>query len=314
MNLSHLAGNNQIKRQFAHETGKRGLGHAYILSGPKGSGRHTLAAQLSACAVCRQEETQRPCGKCVPCKKVSEGIHPDVLTIQGADGKPITVDQVRALRSDAYICPNEAPRKIYLLEQADRMNPQAQNAMLKLLEDGPPYAMFLLLAENSMGLLNTIRSRCELLSLTPVSPAECETWLRTQYPERDPAQVHQAALDCQGVLGRAITQLDGADAEQNAIRTQATQLARVLESGDELTLFQTVMPLEKAPREELSGILTETVVEISRILPGSPQKRRLLKAVEILRNLSGAMELNANAGQLTGWLCAAMFQDQSSRK
>ena len=309
MNLSTLAGNNQIKQQLVHREGSRGLSHAYILSGLRGSGKHTLAALLSTCAVCQGEEAQRPCGQCAPCKKALGGIHPDIITIQGTEGKPISVDQVRALRSDAHIRPNEAERKIYLLEQADRMNPQAQNAMLKLLEEGPAYAMFLLLAENSGGLLDTIRSRCEVLGLTPVPPADCADWLRAHYPGRDERELRQAALDCQGVLGRAIELLDGTGAEQAAVQEHAARLAQVLEHGDELTLFQTVMVLEKLSREELSGIFDAAVVEISRILPRSNQKRRLLKAVEVLRKLSGAMELNANAGQVTGWLCAAMFQE-----
>lgn len=310
MNLSTLAGNNQIKQQLAHREGSRGLSHAYILSGPRGSGRHTLAALLSTCAVCQREEAHRPCGQCAPCKKALGGIHPDIITIQGPEGKSISVDQVRALRTDAHIRTNEAERKIYLLEQADRMNPQAQNAMLKLLEEGPAYAMFLLLAENSGGLLDTIRSRCEVLALTPVPPADCAEWLRARYPDRDDRELRQAALDCQGVLGRAVELLDGAGAERAAVQEHAVRLAQVLEHGDELTLFQTVMVLEKLPREELSDIFDVAVVEISKILPQSNQKRRLLKAVEVLRKLSGAMELNANAGQVTGWLCAAMFQDQ----
>ena len=148
MNLSALAGNQRIKDQLSQQERERGLSHAYILSGPAGSGRHVLARQLAAAMLCTGTG-ERPCGRCVPCQKAAKGIHPDLSVIAGPEeGKPITVDQVRALRADAYIRPNEGERKVYLLEHADRMNPSAQNAMLKLLEEGPAYAAFLLLAEN----------------------------------------------------------------------------------------------------------------------------------------------------------------------
>ena len=137
MELSALAGNAHVKAVLSQQEGGRGLSHAYILSGPAGSGRHTLARLLCGAMLCTASSGERPCGRCAPCRKVSSGVHPDVTVISGpGEGKPITVDQVRALRSDAYIRPNEGERKIYLLEQADRMNQSAQNAMLKLLEEG----------------------------------------------------------------------------------------------------------------------------------------------------------------------------------
>ena len=309
MDLSLLAGNNQIKQQLAHREGGRGLGHAYILSGAQGSGKHTLARLLSSAMVCQERGENRPCGKCAPCRKAAGGIHPDVVTISGPEGKPISVDQVRALRSDAHIRPNEAERKIYLLERADRMNQSAQNAMLKLLEEGPAYAAFLLLAENGGGLLPTIRSRCESLTLIPVSPAESEAWLAKQFPNRSPEDLRKAALDCQGILGRAVEELEGTGGASAAVQELSTKLARVLEHGDELTVFETTMALEKLGREELAAVLDRTVVEIGAILPQSRQKRRLLHAVELLRKLRGAAELNANAGQLAGWLCAGSFSD-----
>ncbi len=309
MNLSALAGNQPIKQQLDYQAGGRGLGHAYIISGPAGSGKHILAKLLCGALVCQAPERDRPCGRCSPCKKAAGGIHPDVIAVSGAEGKPITVDQVRQLRADAHIRPNEAQRKIYLLERTDRMNQSAQNAMLKLLEEGPAYAVFLLLAENGGALLPTIRSRCETLSLIPVTPEEGEVWLTSRFPQADRERIRQLAAECQGILGWAVAGLEGTGAASEEVREMAAQLASLLEQGGELELFQASMALERLDREKLSGVLDRTVVEIGRRLPQSRQKRRLLKAVELLRTLRGAVELNANAGQLSGWLCAGMFAD-----
>lgn len=121
------------------------------------------------------------------------------------------MDQVRALRSDAYIRPNEGERKVYILEGADRMNASAQNAMLKLLEEGPAYAAFLLLSENAGGILETVRSRCETLTLDPVAPDECLAWLQARFPQASRDELADAANRCQGLLGRAVEQLAGGE-------------------------------------------------------------------------------------------------------
>ena len=245
MNLSALAGNQRIKDQLSQQERERGLSHAYILSGPAGSGRHVLARQLAAAMLCTGTG-ERPCGRCVPCQKAAKGIHPDLLVIAGPEeGKPITVDQVRALRADAYIRPNEGERKIYLLEHADRMNPSAQNAMLKLLEEGPAYAAFLLLAENGGGLLQTVRSRCEELALTPAG---------------------------------------------------------------ELELLEEAMVLDgKRSREELAALLDAVADQLAARAAAGGDRRRLLRAAELVKTLRGAAMLNVNAGQLAGWLCAGMY-------
>ena len=130
MNLSALAGNERVKDQLSRQLRERGLSHAYIISGPAGSGRHALARQLAAAMLCTGTG-ERPCGGCVPCQKAAKGIHPDLSVISGPEtGKPITVDQVRALRADAYIRPNEGERKVYLLEGADRMNPSDRKSVV----------------------------------------------------------------------------------------------------------------------------------------------------------------------------------------
>ena len=306
MDLSALAGNDRLKELLSQREEGRGLSHAYIISGPVGSGRHTLARILAAAMMCTGKD--RPCGQCAPCKKVFGNIHPDVNVVSGAsENKPISVDQIRTLRADAHIRPNEGERKVYLLEGADQMNASAQNAMLKLLEEGPAYAAFFLLAENGGGLLQTVRSRCEELTMAPVPAQQCQQWLMEKFPEKKPEAVRTAAFNCQGILGRAVEELEGAGESTRVRQEIADKLAQVLETGSELELFESAMVLDKQSRDELPKLLDALESSLAARMVEGGDRRRLFHAVELVRQLRSAAKLNANPGQLAGLLCGSMF-------
>lgn len=141
------------------------LNHAYILSSPDRAEAIRAAHELAAAAVCSSGGAV-PCGQCRDCRKALGNIHPDIISLRrpvddkGRTKKEITVDQIRAVSADSYILPNEAERKVYIIEDADLMNTQAQNAALKLLEEPPEGIIFLLCAVNCELLLPTVRSRC----------------------------------------------------------------------------------------------------------------------------------------------------------
>lgn len=268
MPLTSLAGNYALKERLLPRLRTGDLGHAFIVAGPAGSGRHTLAAILARAMVCTGTGT-KPCGSCPACKKALGGIHPDILTVAPLEeGKAITVDQVRQMRADAYIRPNEAPRKVYLLEQADRLRGEAQNAMLKLLEEGPAYAAFLLLAENQGSLLTTVRSRCETLVLT------------------NREQV-----------------VSGPEEEQSAQLAQT--LVDLWLAGDEAGLMARCVPMEKWDRQQFADLTDHMTARLCELLPAAENRRKLLKGVELLDRFRQAMALNVGPGPLYGWLCAA---------
>lgn len=142
------------------------LSHAYLITGGREESRTAYADRLAAAYLCEGE--QPPCGRCRHCRKLAVGAHPDLVRVSPLEGKrEISVEQIRTLRADVYIRPNEGKRKVYLIDPADGMNQWAQNALLKVLEEGPQYAAFLLLAGEPGRLLDTIRSRCESLALPP---------------------------------------------------------------------------------------------------------------------------------------------------
>ena len=139
--------------------------HAWVVASPSPEERQRQAAMLAAAIVC-QQHNGTACGRCRDCRKALEGIHPDVIRIKrenGKDGKlrqNIIVDQVRAVCKDACVLPNEAQHKVYLFTEADKLNLEAQNALLKLLEEPPEHAALILCVGNQESLLPTVRSRC----------------------------------------------------------------------------------------------------------------------------------------------------------
>ena len=143
--------------------------HAYILTGSREAAVER-ARELAAEALC-QGEPPRPCRACRACRKVFRGVHPDVTVVErrtdesGKPRKEILVDQIRALSAEAVVRPNEGSARVYIFPEAEAMNTSAQNAFLKLLEEPPVQAYFLLCAEDPERLLETVRSRCAQLRL-----------------------------------------------------------------------------------------------------------------------------------------------------
>ena len=144
------------------------VSHAYIVASASEEARRETAQRLAAAMLC-ESGGERPCGECRHCRKVFAGIHPDVISVapgvddKGRKRREILVDQVRFISADAQVMPNEARVKVYVVHDADRMNAAAQNALLKLLEEPPASAAFVLCAANPALLLPTVRSRCVLI-------------------------------------------------------------------------------------------------------------------------------------------------------
>lgn len=167
------------------------ISQAYILSARDVEESFAAARQIAAAAVCSRG-VDVPCGVCRACRKAAAGTHPDIVTVErltgenGRQKREIGVDQIRSISQDAHILPNEAPRKVYILKEAETMNVSAQNAALKLLEEPPAGAVFLLCVSNAEPLLTTVRSRCaelklggELVSADPETVKLARSFFRT---------------------------------------------------------------------------------------------------------------------------------------
>lgn len=151
-----LEKNSPWARSAAAAARRGALGHAVILSGSGDKG--SCARFLAAALMCPRED--KPCLTCRDCRKVAEGVHPDLIWVKEEEKKELSADTVRQLRQDVYIRPNEAERKVYVFADAGQLNERDQNILLKIVEEGPEYAAFIFCADTSRTLLPTVRSRC----------------------------------------------------------------------------------------------------------------------------------------------------------
>lgn len=155
MRFPGFLGNFGLKARLSAAGDRGALSHCYILEGPQGSGKKTLARILAAAMECESTQGETPCGVCPACRKVLGGTHPDVITVD-SDTVTVPIRLIREMQQDAYIRPNEGRRKVYLIPRAQAIQRSSQNVLLKLLEEPPGYCAFLLMAENAEQLLPTV--------------------------------------------------------------------------------------------------------------------------------------------------------------
>lgn len=159
MNFGKLQLNEEVKKKLAASVDSGTLSHAVLLTGGTEKERKDLAVLLAQALLC--EANEKPCLKCVSCKKIKAGIHPDVSITQGEAGKPLSIkiETIRDIRSRAYIMPNEAPFQIFMILEASGMGEVQQDALLKILEEPPQTARFILTTRSRDDLRQTILSR-----------------------------------------------------------------------------------------------------------------------------------------------------------
>lgn len=212
--FSALYGNDALKAQLASQLRKGVFPHAVILEGGEGSGKHTLARLLSCALACRETNGEKPCMHCEACRKIMEDICPDVYTVGlGGDKKTVGVDAVRSIREHVYIAPNELSCRIFLLEDAQAFTPQAQNALLKILEEPPGGVYFMILTENASALIPTVRSRAPTLKLQQFSEDSLSAYLEQNSKKAatlqhsDPEAYGALLRASDGRIGRALSLL-----------------------------------------------------------------------------------------------------------
>lgn len=253
------------------------LSHALIFTG--GELRSDAARYAAAAMQCTA--AQKPCLRCVQCRKVMEDIHPDVLTVRETEKRELSAERVRAMRSDVFIRPNEGVRKVYLFPDCRQLNEKDQNILLKTVEEGPPYAAFLFCAESAHELLQTIRSRCVELKL----------------PMQSAAQVDARADELVGVLAEKSAPRRAAFlfALENKKITRDELAALLGAAGTRVS--QALLMLYGVPCPPEARALCERLAQ-------NLSKQQLIGTVDLLQNYRRQCEYNVGVGALLGGLAA----------
>ena len=274
--------NDPIARRIREVAGRGTLSHALLFSG---SGDRIAAAQYAAAAMECQGGGQKPCGTCPACRKVFSGIHPDVITVRDEAHKNLSVDTVRQIRADAYIRPNDGARKVYIFPDCTILTEQDQNVLLKIVEEGPPYAAFLFCAENSSVVLQTLRSRCVELKLHPAVTVEKES---------SEAGVELCRLLAAGKRG-TVTELM---VRLEKKRRDRDGLAAMLDQARTLLAAALLAQYGQSPE----GPDAALIVQLGKRLT----KQRIMGTIELLQTYRGACSYNVGASHVLGALAVEL--------
>ncbi|HIT63612.1 MAG TPA: DNA polymerase III subunit delta' [Candidatus Ventrimonas merdavium] len=242
LSFQDIIGHEQIKEHFQQAIENHRVSHAYILTGEAGMGRKSLANAFALTLLCEKGKSE-PCMECHACKQVLSGNHPDLIYVSHEKPGSIGVDDIRTQINDTILVrPYSSYYKIYIVDEAEKMTQQAQNALLKTIEEPPSYAIILLLTTNQEAFLPTILSRCVQLKLKPLKDFVVKSYLTEHLgvPEAD-ADVYAAFA--RGNLGKAISL--ASSEEFQLMRQEVMHLLKHLKDADISELLDYIRKLKE---------------------------------------------------------------------
>lgn len=176
--FADIVGQEQLREHLENAVRENKVSHAYIINGERNAGKEFIAKTFAMALQCENRRDVEPCGECHSCIQALSGSHPDIIFITHEKPGTIGVDDIRKqINGDVAIKPYSGPQKIYIVSEGEKMTVQAQNALLKTLEEPPEYAVILILTDNVNTLLPTILSRCVVLNMKPVRDAQIKEYL-----------------------------------------------------------------------------------------------------------------------------------------
>lgn len=325
--FADLCGNDFHKNRIALAVLEKRLPHALLIDGPEGSGKMKFATEIAAALNCESATDLTrpfPCGRCNSCRRIREGGFTDVKVLKRADGKAtIGVNEIKTFRADMYLSATESGHKVYIIDEAEKMTTEAQNALLIILEEPPKNVVIMLLASGTDAILTTIKSRTQYVPMSRFTTSELSEYLDKNSIEarslafRDPDGYKALLVSADGRIGKALELLNPKTREENeeargeilalvkalGKRTPYTELYSAInalpqkraEFSVALEIFISALgDLVSAKKSDSFAPIFFTDVESAKSAAEDVSLQRLLKIYEIAIHTYRECEKNAN--------------------
>lgn len=244
MRIDDIIGQEHIKEHLRTSLSSRKISQAYLITGESMQGKEFIARIFANALVCETpEDGINPCGKCRSCKQAMSRNHPDIITVTHDRPGTVSVDDVREqIVSDAGIKPYQSKWKIYIMNEAEKMTPQAQNALLKTLEEPAEYVVIMLLTTSKSAMLPTVISRCVQLDMRPVEDGLVKKYLMTEVGIPD-YRADICTAFARGNVGKARSLAISEDFEQ--IKEETIRVLKFVRRMDTSDMIRTLKTLEE---------------------------------------------------------------------
>jgi len=281
-----LYGNEAVKTRLGAAIESKTLPHAFLIIGPEGSGKKTLTLELAAALNCENKNERGcplPCGKCNTCRRIKQGNFTDITRLKRAGEKAtIGVEEIRLFREDMFLSPTESSFKLYVIEEAERLTPNAQNALLTVLEEPPKNVIILLLAESGDKILTTVKSRAQGVAMQRFDAKSMKDYVIRHsdkarlYEKTSPEALDGILMSADGRIGRAISYLSDKQAkEMTEDRALTEKIINALRRGAPYSEFYSVISELPTARGEFCEALESVIcavrdVTLMRLDPNVP--------------------------------------------
>lgn len=321
MKLTNFIGNEKVIDRLSKLMESGRFPHALIIEGEEGIGKKTLAKDIACALVCRGND--KPCGECAQCKKAIGAIHPDISEyIPAGTANSFHVDTVRNIINDAYIQPNEADYKIYILANAHCMNQNAQNALLKILEEPPKYVVFILTTNSKSALLSTVLSRSVCVSLEGVDIERAANYITSHCENVDYNTAKKTVETFNGNIGKAIDSLQ--DSKTSELVDVCNKICKALATSNEYEMMTLCSVFQKDRQgvvfacDLLKSIFRDALFagesgehisgqeESAALLKSSLSRQSLIKLINTCDELKSTALSNANNALLITKFCYSL--------